>query len=69
MNNKFSWGIIILSLIYVPTQYCYPKGCTQAGHEFLLDLGRNEVSITRLIIQVIIAVIIAIAIEKLTKKR
>ena len=68
MNNGFSWGIIITSLIYVPTQYCYPKGCKQAGHKFLFDLGTDEVYITRLIIQ-IIAVFIAIAFEKLTKKR
>ena len=68
MNNKISWGIIILSLIYVPAQYCYPRGCSQAGHKFLFDLGRNEVSITRLIIQVIVAIIIALVIEKYSKK-
>jgi len=69
MNNKLSWGIIILSLIYVPTQFCRANGvCISKGHEFLFDLGSREVSITRLIIQVIVAVIIATAIEKLTKK-
>jgi len=68
MDNKLSWGIIILSLIYVPTQYCSSRRCTSSGHEFLFDLGSKEVSITRLIIQVIVAIIIAIVIEKLTKK-
>lgn len=68
MDNKLSWGIIILSLIYVPTQFCGSNGCRSRGHEFLFDLGSKEVSITRLIIQIIVAIIIAIVIEKLTKK-
>lgn len=68
MNNKISWGIIILSLIYVPAQYCYPRGCSPAGHEFLFDLGIYEVSISRLVIQVILAIIIGLVIEKYSKK-
>ena len=65
MNNKLAWGVILLSLVYVPIQYCIPPTCIGRGHEFLLNIPDTaEVSISRLIIQVIVAIIIALAIEK-----
>jgi len=69
LNNKFSWGIIILSLVYVPVKICGVEwGCYSKGHRFLLDLDRYEIALSSLFVQVIVAIVIAIAIEKFTKK-
>ena len=68
MNDKFAWGVVILSLVYVPIQFCGGTSCTGGGHAFLLNIPLYaEVSISRLIIQVIVAIILALAIKKFDK--